>query len=142
MRAIDTLIDVVGVLEGFHLLEADAVAVAPVPLGSGPFGERDGPVTATTTRLARGLTIAADAAVEGEATTPTGAALLAALSTGVQTAPSDWRAERHGFGAGSRELSYPNCLRLAIGIARGIRSDPDDAVNEVWSNWVKLALAG
>jgi uncharacterized protein (DUF111 family) len=51
--------------------------------------------------------------VQGEATTPTGAALLRVLSGG--SPPGGWRPVRSGWGAGSRDPGdYPNALRLMI----------------------------
>jgi hypothetical protein len=50
--------------------------------------------------------------LEGECTTPTGAAILAVL-TGGRTEPELITVERTGFGAGTRDpADRPNCLRL------------------------------
>src|SRR6266581_280635 len=51
--------------------------------------------------------------VEGEATTPTGAALLRVLSAGAP--PSRWRMVGSGWGAGQRNPKhYPNALRVIV----------------------------
>jgi pyridinium-3,5-bisthiocarboxylic acid mononucleotide nickel chelatase len=70
--------------------------------------------------------------VEGEATTPTGAALLRVLSRGAP--PARWRLAGSGWGAGERNPgSYPNALRLLLaeaaveaGIVEVIAADIDD----------------
>jgi uncharacterized protein (DUF111 family) len=54
--------------------------------------------------------------VEGEATTPTGAALLKVLSQGPP--PDRWRLVGSGWGAGQRNpAGYPNALRLMLATA-------------------------
>src|SRR5439155_3215810 len=51
--------------------------------------------------------------VEGEATTPTGAALLRVLSAGAP--PDRWRLVGSGWGAGQRDPThYPNALRILV----------------------------
>lgn len=51
--------------------------------------------------------------MEGEATTPTGAALLRVLSAGAP--PARWRLVRSGWGAGQRDPKrYPNALRVLV----------------------------
>ena len=52
--------------------------------------------------------------LEGEMTTPTGAALLRALVTRYAPMPP-MSAAREGWGAGSRDLPIPNLLRLTLG---------------------------
>ncbi len=60
-----------------------------------------------------------------ELTTPTGAALLAALSSGFGPMPS-MQVTGQGFGAGSRELDdLPNCTQVVTGILGG-RADGAD----------------
>jgi uncharacterized protein (DUF111 family) len=63
--------------------------------------------------LLEGLELASGGPVEGEATTPTGAALLRVLSAGAP--PSRWRLVASGWGAGSRDPKhYPNALRVLV----------------------------
>src|SRR5207237_188722 len=51
--------------------------------------------------------------VEGEATTPTGAALVRVLATGAP--PARWRLVKSGWGAGQRNPGhYPNALRVLV----------------------------
>src|SRR5207245_887848 len=72
------------------------------------------PVPAPATAiLLEGLEIAADGPVIGEATTPTGAALLRVLSSGAP--PERWRMVGSGWGAGQRDpKAYPNALRILV----------------------------
>jgi len=60
--------------------------------------QRRAPVPPRRRRPGGGAPIGPNGPVRGEATTPTGAALLRALST--RLAPAHWRAERSGWGAG------------------------------------------
>jgi hypothetical protein len=112
----DALVDIVGTIEGFERLGIQEVRTRPVALGSGWVRAAHGvlPVPAPATALlVEGLSIGPDGPVEGEATTPTGAALLQVLTDG--PAPAHWRAVRTGWGAGTRNPSrYPNALRLVI----------------------------
>src|SRR2546427_828067 len=91
------------------------------------------PVPAPATALLlEGVEIASGGPVEGEATTPTGAALLRVLSAGAP--PARWRLVRSGWGAGQRDPKhYANALRLLVAehaaeVARVvlIASDVDD----------------
>ena len=110
----DAIFDVVGVLLGLADLGVDEVVCSPVPLGSG--GSRDGfpwPGPATL-ELLRGLPVNGPPP-RSEATTPTGAALVATLATSFGDAPS-MVLERTGYGAGTRDpAEHPNLLRVLVG---------------------------
>ena len=116
--AVDAVLDIVGAIEGFERLGVDAVYNWPVAVGTGWVQTAHGrlPVPAPATAiLLEGLDIAAAASgpVEGEATTPTGAALLRVLSAGPP--PGQWRMVGSGWGAGQRDPKhYPNALRVLI----------------------------
>jgi uncharacterized protein (TIGR00299 family) protein len=115
--AVDALVDVVGTLEGFEHLGVTKVYARPVAIGSGWVRAAHGviPVPAPATAvLLEGLEVGPNGPVSGEATTPTGAALLRVLSAGPP--PSHWRAVAGGaWGAGGRNpAEYPNALRLVI----------------------------
>jgi uncharacterized protein (TIGR00299 family) protein len=118
--AVDALVDVVGGIEGFEQLGITRIYNRPVAVGSGWVHAAHGtiPVPAPATSiLLEGLEIGPDGPVIGEATTPTGAALLRVLSLGA--APARWRAlEAGAWGAGGRNpRSYPNALRLILASA-------------------------
>jgi uncharacterized protein (TIGR00299 family) protein len=112
----DALVDIVGTVEGLERLGVEVVYTRPVALGDGWVRSAHGqlPVPAPATAiLLEGLEICRDGPVRGEATTPTGAALLRALSVGPP--PARWRAVRSGWGAGTRDpQDYPNALRLIL----------------------------
>lgn len=114
--AVDAVLDIVGAIEGFEQLGVDAVHHWPVAIGSGWVDASHGrlPVPAPATALLlEGLEVASDGPAEGEATTPTGAALVRVLSTGAP--PSRWRLVRSGWGAGARDPKhYPNALRIVL----------------------------
>lgn len=114
--ALDALVDIVGVLEGFEQLGIVEVATRPIAVGKGWVRAAHGvlPVPAPATGyLLEGLPIGPNGPVEGEATTPTGAALLRVLVTG--PVPDRWRPVAQGWGAGFRNpAAYPNALRLIL----------------------------
>jgi uncharacterized protein (TIGR00299 family) protein len=118
--AVDAVIDIVGSIEGFEQLGITRIFNRPVALGSGWVRAAHGtiPVPAPATGiLLEGLELSSGGPVTGEATTPTGAVLLRVLSSGPP--PARWRAVQGGaWGAGGRNpASYPNALRLIIGLA-------------------------
>ena len=116
--AVDAVLDIVGSIEGFERLGVDAVHHLPVAVGQGWVDAAHGrlPVPAPATALLlEGLELAgaAGSPVEGEATTPTGAALLRVLSAGAP--PDRWRMVGSGWGAGQRDpKQYPNALRIML----------------------------
>jgi uncharacterized protein (TIGR00299 family) protein len=118
--AVDALIDIVGSIEGFEQLGVNRIYNRPVALGGGWVRAAHGviPIPAPATSiLIEGLEVAPNGPVTGEATTPTGAALLRVLSSGPP--PVRWRALDAGaWGAGGRDpKTYPNALRLILATA-------------------------
>jgi len=114
--AVDAVLDIVGSIEGFERLGVTAVYHRPVAIGNGwvevAHGRLSVPAPATALLL-EGFEVAAGGPVEGEATTPTGAALLRVLSSG--SPPDRWRMVSSGWGAGSRDPHhYPNALRILL----------------------------
>src|SRR5256714_1131830 len=116
--AVDAVLDIVGGIEGFERLGVEAVHHFPVAVGNGWVEAAHGrlPVPAPATAiLLEGLEVRGSGLgpVEGEATTPTGAALLRVLSSGAP--PDRWRMVGSGWGAGQRDPKhYPNALRILI----------------------------
>lgn len=115
--AVDALVDIVGGIEGFEQLGITRIYNRPVATGSGWVHAAHGtvPVPAPATAvLLEGVEIGPNGPVIGEATTPTGAALLKVLSSG--SPPSRWRAlGAAAWGAGGRNpRGYPNALRLIL----------------------------
>jgi len=114
--AVDAVLDIVGGIEGFEKLGVEAIYNLPVAVGNGWVEAAHGrlPVPAPATALLlEGLEVAGSGPVEGEATTPTGAALLRVLSAGAP--PERWRMAGSGWGAGQRDPKhYPNAVRILL----------------------------
>lgn len=116
--AVDSIVDIVGTAVCMEHFGIEAVYSTPVRLGSGGtittrHGEMPIPVPATVEILKGYPTILTG--IPFELTTPTGAAIIKALSRGVlrdETVIS----RATGYGAGSREIpQIPNLLRVIIG---------------------------
>jgi pyridinium-3,5-bisthiocarboxylic acid mononucleotide nickel chelatase len=118
--AVDALVDVVGACVGLDALGVAHIAASPIAVGSGWVRSDHGllpvPAPATAILLARhAVPIRPDppgGPQPGELLTPTGAAILATLAS--------WNVppfvpDRLGYGFGTRELPWPNALRLWVG---------------------------
>lgn len=122
LGTVDTLVDVVGVVAGLRLLEVDRIYSSAVPTGVGMVRIEHGvlpvPAPATLEILAAAgvpVRVPGPLGPDGEATTPTGAALISQLAT---FAPADITVERTGYGLGSRNpAGYPNVVGVWLGIS-------------------------
>src|SRR2546428_11949 len=97
--AVDAVLDIVGAIEGFEQLGVEAAYAWPVAVGNGWVESAHGrlPVPAPATAiLLEGVELATGGPVEGEATTPTGAALVRVLAAG--SPPGQWRMMKSGGG--------------------------------------------
>ena len=140
--AIDSIVDTVGVCIGLEALHVDEVWSGPIALGSGGTVRCDHglmPVPAPATlELMKGLPIR-ETSFEKELTTPTGAALAAALVTRFGPLPA-MSIARIGYGAGTREQQpMPNVLRAVLGeLSPGAASSGDssaaDTIVEISTN--------
>jgi uncharacterized protein (TIGR00299 family) protein len=114
--AVDSIADIVGAAIGFDLLGIEQVACSPIPTGNGfveiAHGRCAIPAPATG-ELLRGVPLA-PLDVEGELTTPTGAAIVATLASQFGPLPA-MTVENIGYGAGQKDFPQPNILRLFIG---------------------------
>lgn len=114
--ATDSIVDLFGAAICLDLLGIDQVVCGPVELGSGFVRCEHGllPVPAPATlEILRGVPCQ-QGGVQGEATTPTGAAILKA--TVQQFAPrAGFVTERIGYGVGQRDFAVPNVLRVMLG---------------------------
>lgn len=116
LGSIDTLIDIVGSVVGLDRMGVKKVYSSPVNVGGGTVKSAHGllPVPApATVRILKGVPIYSSG-VEAELTTPTGAAILTGFSPIYGPLPP-MKLEKIGYGAGGRELSLPNLLRVLIG---------------------------
>jgi pyridinium-3,5-bisthiocarboxylic acid mononucleotide nickel chelatase len=115
--AIDSIIDVVGAAICFNVLNVDGVHVSPVELGSGFVNCDHGrlPVPApATAEIIQGIPVK-KGGVDFEATTPTGAAIIAALGTEFGN-DSIIKIEKTAYGIGHKEHPVvPNLLRVFLG---------------------------
>ena len=116
--AIDSLVDIVGVSICLEKLGIQAVYSSPIKVGSGgtvksQHGALPIPTPATMEILKDYPVVLTD--IPFELTTPTGAAIIKALSLGVVTTEKI-RISSIGYGAGQRDLEQlPNLLRVFIG---------------------------
>jgi pyridinium-3,5-bisthiocarboxylic acid mononucleotide nickel chelatase len=114
--AVDSIADIVGSAIAWDLLGVGRIVCSPVPTGSGfveiAHGRCSIPAPATG-ELLRGVPLASFEC-EGELTTPTGAAIVAALVDEFGPVPA-MTVERIGYGAGQKDFKHPNLLRLLVG---------------------------
>ena len=119
LGALDTIIDIVGACAAFDHLDPGHTAVSPLPLGSGTVEAAHGllpvPVPAVAEVLAT-LKAPVIPGGTGETITPTGVALLVTFSD-TFGAPPPMRLEATGYGAGERDTTLPNVVRLLVGEA-------------------------
>jgi len=151
---IDAIVDVVGTCAALEVLEVDDVRASTIVTGTGMVRTAHGllpnPAPAVVSLLASVRAPTAGLDVGVELTTPTGAALLAALVSGFGPLPS-MAIEATGFGAGTRELDgRPNATQVVIGavvesIGAGqpvvlLEANVDDATGEVLAGAVAALL--
>lgn len=115
--AADSIADIVGAAVGWDLLGIDRILCSPVPTGTGRVkimhGECSIPAPATA-ELLRGIPLE-KTTIEGELTTPTGAAILATMVDSFGQLPP-MKIEKIGYGAGHKDFAErPNILRLLVG---------------------------
>ena len=154
---IDAIVDVVGTCSALELLAVDIVYASAVATGTGMVRSAHGwlpnPAPAVVELLRGAPTYGREVSVE--LTTPTGAALLAALTSGYGPLPP-MTVVATGFGAGSRELSdLPNATQVVIGTAEEtpasghttpgqpvvlLEANVDDATGETLAHAVAVLL--
>jgi uncharacterized protein (TIGR00299 family) protein len=115
--AIDSIIDIVGAAICYNVLNVDGVHVSTVELGGGfvkcDHGKLPVPAPATV-EIIKGIPIKKDG-VDFEATTPTGAAILATLGTDFNPDLA-MKIEKTAYGVGQKEHhDVPNLLRVFLG---------------------------
>jgi hypothetical protein len=141
--AVDAILDVVGSVWGLELLGVDDVRCGPIQLGDGFVRAAHGvlPVPAPATlRLLEGLRVRPGPDGAGELVTPTGAALVRVLSSGLP--PDEYVPLRSGFGAGTKDFTgRANALRVTLASVPDVdptrerlvvlTADLDDATGEL-----------
>ncbi len=117
----DTVVDVVGTMAALEVLGVDRVESSPVAVGLGTVRAAHGilpnPAPAVVALLAGAPTWGRDVGVE--LTTPTGAAIVATLTSRFGPLPPV-EISASGFGAGSRDLDeLPNVVQVVVGATSG-----------------------
>jgi uncharacterized protein (TIGR00299 family) protein len=116
--AVDSIIDIVGVAICLDILSPDHIFSSVLRDGYGFIKCQHGtipvPVPAVVEVLAgRGVNLR-QLDIEGELITPTGAAILAEVSENFGTMP-EMKVTKTGYGAGEKDFSIPNVLRVIWG---------------------------
>lgn len=115
--AVDSIIDIVGAAILIHQLEIDEIRSSPVPVGKGRIRIDHGiyPVPAPATLEILKGTPLEQCNIQGELTTPTGAAIVSVLAEAYGPLPS-MVVRSIGYGAGTKTFAeHPNVLRVIIG---------------------------
>jgi len=150
----DAVVDIVGTATALEVLGVDDVTASAVATGTGTVrsahGRLPNPAPATV-RLLQGVpTYGREVGIE--LTTPTGAAILAALCSSYGPMP-DMTITASGFGGGSGELDeMPNCTQVVLGrrlqaerVGRGqgaivLETNLDDVTGEQLGHALAAAL--
>jgi uncharacterized protein (TIGR00299 family) protein len=150
--AVDSIVDIVGTCAALELLGIEQLHASAVATGTGMVRAAHGlipnPAPAVVELLRDAPTYGIDTTVE--LTTPTGAALLAALCTGWGPMPP-MRITGSGFGAGTTDTEHrPNAVQVVLGAlaAAGEPGQPvmlletnvDDTTGEVLAHTVAEVL--
>jgi len=128
--AIDSIVDIVGVVAGLEALGVQEVFASPLPLGSGFAKTQHGQIplpSPATVELLKGVPVYGSGTAS-EMVTPTGAALLREFVRRFGPIPA-MEITKIGYGAGIRDLSdRPNVIRLLIGEALSSMESKTDLV--------------
>jgi pyridinium-3,5-bisthiocarboxylic acid mononucleotide nickel chelatase len=149
----DTLVDVVGTAAALEVLGVDEISASSVATGTGTVRTSHGLLpnpSPAVVGLLRGIpTYGRQTSVE--LTTPTGAAILAAMATNFGALPP-MQIDASGFGAGARDLEdLPNCTQVVIGESVQeaaydgqpvfvLETNLDDATGEVLAHALEAVL--
>lgn len=116
--AVDSIVDIVGIAICLAWLKPDMVTSTPVSVGKGFVRCQHGilpvPAPATAGILAACQAVMRVGPVEGELTTPTGAAVLAGLQAEFRDMPVV-KLLKIGTGCGTKDFGIPNVMRLFWG---------------------------
>ena len=158
--SIDAIVDIVGSCAAMEALALDEIRCSDIAVGTGTVPAAHGvlpnPAPAVVSLLARAGAPAHGVAVDLELTTPTGAALMAALAGGFGAMPP-MTVRSVGYGAGTRDLpDRPNVVQVVIGErtaaaltggkadgqpVRILEANVDDVTPEVLAHTVSALLA-
>ncbi len=150
--AVDSICDIVGAALGFHLLGIEAVHCSPVNVGGGTVTAEHGvmPVPAPATALLLKGKPVYSKGPQVELTTPTGAAIAAALAQSFGSMPAMNLAST-GFGAGDKDFPLQaNLLRILVGESKRaseattvsvIEANIDDATPQILAYTIDRLMA-
>jgi len=131
--AVDAILDVVGAIWGFSELGVEDVRCGTIRTGDGTVRAAHGllPVPAPATlKLLEGYRVSPGPEGAGELVTPTGAALVRVLSTGLP--PAEYVPRRSGFGAGTKDFAgRANALRIVLADVDVARAGPTERASIV-----------
>ena len=116
--ATDAIVDIVGTCIGLDWLDLERLYCSPMPTGGGTIraahGKLSVPVPAVVKLWSTRKVPIYSNGIQKELVTPTGAAIAITLAADFGEPPA-MQLTKVGLGAGSRDLSIPNILRLWIG---------------------------
>lgn len=133
--AVDSIVDVVGAAICWELLGVDRITCGPVELGGGFVDCAHGrmPVPAPATALILEGMAVTSGATSKEATTPSGAAILASGSGGKTAGLERGRIEKSGYGIGQRrDPNLPNVVQGVLLMAEQRGNDDGYDRDEVF----------
>ena len=125
----DAVIDVVSVCLLIDMLHPDKIYASPIHVGSGTVRCMHGvlPVPApATAHILNGVPIYGGK-INGELTTPTGAALLKYYVNQFGDMPV-MSVDKTGYGMGTRDFDIANCVRVFLGAPAASSAEPDELV--------------
>lgn len=115
--ALDAIVDIVGACVGFEMLEIENFACSKIHVGSGFVNMAHGKFPVPPPAVAELLKNAPiySTEIEGELTTPTGAAIISTVCKSFGEI-ANFTIAKTAYGAGTREYkNFPNVLRLFFG---------------------------
>ena len=134
--AVDSIVDIVAASILIDYFNFDAIISSPIPLGKGFIKAAHGvlPVPAPATALLIANVPTYSGEVEGELTTPTGAALVKYFSDKFEGL-NNFEINKVGYGAGTKDFTIPNFLRVYSGKNNSskitvIETNIDDSIPE------------
>ena len=136
LGAIDTIIDIAGVVIGLQKLGIEKIYCSKLNVGTGfvRFSHGTFPVPApATTQILIDVPIYHNN-INAELVTPTGAAIISTLASGFGQMP-EVRVNTVGYGAGTKDLEQPNVLRVLLGQRAGFGPEIEhDTINIIETN--------
>ncbi len=114
--AVDAIVDIVGACVCLESLGIEEVYCSPIPTFTGVAQSAHGTIplpAPATVELLKGAPWR-QTEIVGELVTPTGAAIVSALSKGFGAMPS-MQVETIGYGSGEKDFGIPNVLRVITG---------------------------